>query len=845
MKKEGLTNIEARKSLEKFGKNEIRRTKKINTTKIFLSQFTSPLILILIVAGLISLGVGFLPNQSPRIADTVLILIIVLASGISGFFQEFKAEKAIEALQRMASPKVKVIRNNEEKEIDSTEVVPGDIIILNSGDIVPADAKIIESFNLELNEASLTGESREIKKEKSDEIFMNTFVYTGTAKALVTKTGMQTRIGQIATKLQEIKEEKTPFEKEVSKLSKKIFLVISAIIVVIFLASILKYNLYESLLTSISLAVAAIPEGLPAVIVLALAIGAKTMSKKNGLIRKLSVAESIGAVDIICTDKTGTLTKNEMVVTDLYSNGDEINLNNTSKDKTKKLDQLFICGSLCNNSTVSYNKEKEKYLGDPTEIALKKISEKFGFFKDKLEKDYKKVNEISFSPERKMMSVVFQNKNKYIVYSKGAPEVLIKKCDKIYKNGEIRRLTESDKRKILDENNKFSSDGLRVLGFAFKKMLNYKNDNIEKDLIWIGLQAMIDSPRKEVKEVLKSCKTAGIRVIMITGDNSLTAKAVADKIGLKTKGILEGDDIDKLSDKELKKKLYDGINILARTNPLHKLRVLKILQEKNRVAMTGDGVNDSLALKKADVGIAMNINGTEVAKEASDIILLDDNFKTIVVSVKEGRRIFDNIRKFINYLLVCNFAEVAVLFFATLFLTLKEPILLPVQILWINLLTDGMPALALGVDPAEKDIMLKPPRKKGEPLINKRLSWLIWTIGSKKTAILIATFFLVLSFSGIKQARTALFTGFILYEFVRIGTIRYQDKIGWFSNKWLFSALLVSVLLQILIIYSPLNKLFHIVPLNFLSWIILIIGVIVGYVLAILITKIVVKFTKE
>jgi len=839
----GLTDLEAKKRLARYGKNEIKRTKKISRIKIFLSQFTSPLILLLIIAALISFAIGYLPGQESRIIDTTLILLIVFVSGISGFFQEYKAERSIEALQKMATPKAHVLRNGKEIEIDATKIVPGDVVLLDAGDVIPADAKLLESFNLKVDESSLTGESKQVKKRISDMVFMNSFVYSGRGNALVIKTGMKTEIGKIAAKLQEIKEEKTSFEKEISNLSKKIFLMISGIIAVIFLLSILKYNLYESLLTAVSLAVAAIPEGLPAIVVLALAVGAKTMASKNALIRKLSVVESIGAVDIICTDKTGTITKNEMSVTDLYANNKVIDIDIVDKEDVDQLKELFICGSLCNNSKIIYNKEGKKYLGDQTEIAVLKASEKFGFSKEELEKNYEKINELSFSSERKMMTVFFKYKNQKIAYSKGAPEVLIEKCNRIYDCGKIRKLRTAEKKEILKQNKKFASKGLRVLGFAFKKILKSEPDK-ENNLIWIGLEAMTDPPRAGVKDVLEKCKTAGIRVIMITGDNPITAKAIADEIGLKSAGVLTGKELDHLNHKQLKKKLETGVNIFARTTPLHKLRILKILQEKNRVAMTGDGVNDALALKKANVGVAMNIRGTDVAKESSDMILLDDNFVTIVAAIKEGRKIFDNIRKFINYLLVCNFAEVAVLFIATLFLTLKEPILLPVQILWINLLTDGMPALALGLDPARKNIMSDPPRKKNEPIINKNLGWLIVTIGIKITFILLGTFFLVRSISGLEEARTALFTGFILYEFVRIGSIRYQDKLGWLSNKWLLGSLIVSLLLQLLIIYSPLNSLFYVVPLGLYSWMVLISGTIVGYVLAVEITKVVTRFVK-
>lgn len=835
--KRGLTTKEAEKRLKKYGKNEIKRAKKANPFKIFISQFTSPLILILIVAAVISWAVGFLPGEEPNLVDSILILIIVFASGLSGFFQDYKAEKTIEALQKIATPKTKVIRDNREIEISITKIVPGDLVLLEEGDIIPADAKLVEIFNLEVDESTLTGESSSIKKKLSDEIFKGTFVNSGNAKALVIKTGMETKIGKIAGKIQEMKEEKSPFQTEIAKFSKKIFFIIMGIIILLFFISILKYSLYQSVLISISLAVAAIPEGLPAVLVLVLAIGAKVMASKNALVRKLSVVESSGAVDVVCTDKTGTLTKNEMSVTKLFFNNKTLDVSKNNKINADKIKPLLVSSKLCNNSKIGFDEKGKKiYLGDQTEIALKKFADKFLKEKEK----YEKTGEISFTSKRKMMSVICKKQKKYFVFSKGAPEILIEKCDRIYQNGKIINLNKDMKEKILEHNKKFASQALRVLGFAFKETSDKEKD-LEKNLVWLGLQAMIDPPRKEVKQAIKDCKTAGIRVIMLTGDNPLTAKTIAEEICLKSTGAINGNDLDKLSSKELEEKLDSGVNIFARISPFHKLRILEILKKKYRVAMTGDGVNDALALKKADVGITVG-KGTEVAKQASDIILLDNNFASIVQAVKEGRRSFDNIRKFINYLFVCNIAEVGVLFLATLFLTLKEPILLPIQILWINLLTDGFPALALGVDPARPDIMKKPPRKKKEAIINKRLAWLIGAIGIKKMILLFATFFLVWNLIGIEQARTALFTGFILYEFVRIGSIRHQEKLGWLANKWLLVALFSSVLLQLLIIYTPLSKFFHIAPLGVYAWLILFLGIIVGYISAIMIIKVVRRF---
>lgn len=431
----------------------------------------------------------------------------------------------------------------------------------------------------------------------------------------------------------------------------------------------------------------------------------------------------------------------------------------------------------------------------------------------------------------------------YTVFAKGAPEVLLEKCDRIRMHDKVQELTADLKQKLLDENAQMAKEALRVLGFAYKPTEDV-TDGIEENLIWIGLQGMMDPPRPEVKQALAECKTAGIRVIMITGDNPITARAIARQVGLDTQGAIEGHELDQMKDEELEQKLANQVNIFARTNPFHKLRILEALEEHNNVAMTGDGVNDALAIKKASVGISMGKKGTEVAKQASDIVLLDDNFSTIKEAIKEGRTIFNNIRKFINYLLTCNFAEVAVIFLSTLFFSLKDPILFPVQLLWVNLLTDGLVALALGVDPPASNIMKLKPRKRDEPIINKQLGWLIVTIGVKKTVILLLTFFFVMQYD-IERARTVLFTGFVLYEFIRIASIRYQEKLNWFSNKWLLLSLFGSLALQIFIIYSPLNQFFYVEPLLLKDWAILLGGCLLGFALALPITKAIVKWVPE
>lgn len=832
----GLSHADAQHRLRQYGKNEISRRKKANPWLILFHQFTSPLILILIVAAVLSLVMGYLPGQEPHFADSILIMAIVLLSGLFGFFQDYRAEKTIEALQEMTTPQAHVIRDGIEQEVPANEIVPGDLLLVEAGDIVAADGEILEGFQLEVDESILTGESIAVHKNTEDEVYMNTPVTSGHAKVLVKQTGMQTRIGQIAGGLQDIEQEKTSFQRELAGLSKKLFLLTIGITLVIFIVGYFKYGLYPSLMTAISLAVAAIPEGLPAVVVLGLAIGARLMVKKSALIRRLSVAESIGGINLVCTDKTGTLTQNEMTVTRLYYNGGEQEVANlTPQNGNGTLEQLLRCGWYCNNvKQIQKGKEELKFVGEQTELAIYKLANRH--FQGQVKAKGEKVNEVPFNSDRKMMSVVIKEENGKHVYSKGAPEVLIEKCDRILINGQIKALQLEQKAAILGQNTTFASGALRVIGFAYKPIEDAFHA-VEEKLIWIGLEAMIDPPRPEVKEAIQDCHTAGIRVIMITGDNPVTARAIADQIGLSHQGeVITGPMLEKLSDDELKAKVESGTNIFARTTPFHKLRILEVLEEDYDIAMTGDGVNDALAVKRASVGIAMGIKGTEVTKQVSDIILMDDNFSTIRDAIRQGRTIFQNIRKFIDYLLTCNIAEVLVIFFATLFFELDGPVLFAVQILWINLLTDGLVALALGADPPANDTMLHPPRKLDEPLINRHLAWMIGLVGVKLMVLLLLAFWLALPL-GLDTARTVLMTGFVLFEFVRIGAIRASEKLGWLDNKWLIAALVTSFSMHLVILYTPLNTFFKLVPLGAYEWGILAGGIVIGYVLAIVIGR--------
>ena len=793
MKYLGLTSQEAEKLLKEFGENKIERKKKVSPVKIFISQFKSPLILLLIFASIISFVVNF--HQKEEFIDSFLILLVVFFSAILGFYQEYKAERIIESLQKLAAPKAKVIRDGKEQEIETSKIVPGDIIVVESGDIIPADAEILEG-KLQIDESILTGESRAVEKGEKEKIFSGTSIYSGKAIAKVFATGMKTEIGKIAEKLQEMEEGKTPFEEKMENFTKKIVFLTIGIIVLTFVLTFRKFGILEAGLLAVSLAVAAVPEGLPAVTTIALALGTREMAKRNALVRKLKIIESIGSVDIICTDKTGTLTEGKMKVKDFWFLEES--------EKAREI-SLKVC-YYCNNAKEILKEGKLTWVGDETEIALKQYAMNF------IKEEGKRLEEIPFSSERMMMSVIHQFSNETLLLTKGAPEVVLKRCNRILIKEKIEKLEERVKEKILEQNSKFAESGIRVLALAYRPVKDLK-DKKEEDLIFLSLVLLLDLPRKDVKEALEECYQAGIRVIMITGDNPKTAKAVAEMVGLKSIGIITGEELDKMSKEELKKALDNDVNIFARTTPFHKLKILEVLKEKNlKVAMTGDGVNDALAIKKADVGIAMGIKGSEVAKEASDIVLLDDNFATIKNAVKEGRRVFDNIRKFVLYLFSCNIAEV----FTILFFSIFSPflVLLPIHLLWINLVTDGLPAIALSNDPASENIMRG--KRKSEILDKKEIAFIL-IAGIILTVIIISEYFLF-EFETREKLTAIVFTSFVIFEMTKIFAVKFFDgtyKLKyWRENKFLLISILLTIVLQIFLLYSPLAKFFALESLN-------------------------------
>ena len=817
----GLTNESAKRRLEKYGLNELKKKKKINALKIFLRQFKSFIIYILFAAVIISLA-------AKEYTDAIVIAAILIINAILGFIQEYKAEKAIEALKRLVTLKVKVRRNNKLELIDAKELVPGDILVVEAGDKIAADARLIKTYELETQEASLTGESTPVIKtanrltekliiaDQKNMLFSGTNASKGKGEAIVIGTGMNTEIGKIAEMIQEDGKE-TPLQKNLQHLGKKVASLVVLIAVIVFIAGVLRQgNIPEMLLIAVALAVAAVPEGLPAVVTICLALGVQRMVKKNALIRRLPSVETLGSTNVICTDKTGTLTKNEMTVKEIFVNNKIIHVKgvgykpegdflfNDKKIDKKEVQLLTKIGLLCNNSEL----EDNEVIGDPTEAALIVSAQKSGLDRD-LKDNIARIDEIPFSSERKRMTTIHLINNKKVAFMKGAPDIILNLCDRININGKVDRLDEKNKKNILKINEQFSDNALRVLGFAYKEV----KDKEEKNFIFAGLQGMIDPPRDEVIESIKKCKRAGIRVIMITGDHKNTAVAIANRIGIKGSAIT-GQELDEIN----LDNIIDDVNIYARVNPEHKVKILESLKRKGYVvAMTGDGVNDAPALKKADIGIGMSIAGTEVAKESSDMLLLDDNFASIVNAVEEGRGIYDNIKKFVEYLLSTNLGEILTIFIAIM-INLPLP-LIAIQILWINLLTDGFPALALSVDPVEKGIMERAPRKKEEKIISKNIAVRMFFVGM---IMMIGTLFLFNKFLPNEgYARTIAFATLIIFQLFHVLNVRVRHSafIRLFNNKWLWLAIISSVLLQLAVIYTPLNVYFKTVPLIAVHWI--------------------------
>ncbi len=826
----GLTQREAENRIQKYGKNQLKKVYNLEPLKILLSQFQSFLIYILIIASIISFIIGHL-------TDAIVILVIVVVNASIGFFQQYKAEKAIISLRKLLVPTSTVIRDGKHIKISSKDLVPGDIIIFEAGDKINADCRILESNNLQTNEAVLTGESTPIGKqdktirekailaERINMLYTGTQVVRGSGTAIVVATAMETEFGKIAEKLQEIKIQKTPIQKRLDLFSKQLgFIILALVLIIVIVGFFTAADKIDTFLTAVALAVSAIPEGLPAVLAIAFAISSMFMSKKNVVVRKLPAVESLGSVTVICSDKTGTLTEEKMHVQEIFSNnisyikkGKNILLNEKSVDVKNNLElaQLIKASLLCNNARFEEEGLNYSFIGDPTEESFIRLALDLDISKKKITEKEPRIKEFEFNSERKMMSILRDSGRNNTLYSKGASEKIISLCAFELVKGEIKRLSETRKKQLLKQSYELEKKALRVLGFAYKNFS--KREKVQENgLIFLGLMGMLDPPRPEVKNAIQQCKDAGIKVKIITGDSALTASAIANKIGIFGK-IIVGSELEKMSEEQLEKQIGD-IAIFARTTPEQKLKITTVLQKKGEtVAITGDGVNDVLALKSADIGIAMGIRGTDVARDVSDIILLDDNFASIVEGVKEGRKTYDNIKKFTKYLLAVNFSEI---FLILLALTMRFPLpLLPLQILWINLMTDSLPALSL-VFEKEENVMKTKPRREKSILSG------IWGFILIGGVLALLAEFIVFFFSysnslPIEEVRTMVLTTAILFELFFIYTCRSNRPLlrkGMFSNKWLNLAVLISLGFHLTLLYTPLGALFGVVSLTLKDW---------------------------
>lgn len=824
---EGISSQEAAIRFKEYGSNELKEKRRKTPFMMFLDQFKDFMILVLIAAAVISGVIG-------ELSDTIAIVVIVVLNAVIGFIQEYRAEKAMEALKKMAAFTATVIREGMPATIPSSELVPGDMVILETGKVVPADMRLVETAQLKVEEAALTGESIPVEKhinvlndealplgDRKNMVYKGTIVSYGRGIGIVVTTGMKTELGKVATMLQEEEEVKTPLQKRLAIFGKKLAIAVLAICAIVFGIGVLRGEpTILMLLTAISLAVAAIPEALPAVVTISLALGAKKLVKQNALIRKLPAVETLGSVTYICSDKTGTLTLNKMTVEEIFIDGSivrALDLEATS-DAGISMESLMVALALSNDAQMD---SEGNIIGDPTEIALYSIAKKHDFDKKELEIKYPRVAEIPFDSERKCMTTFHKWEEGYVSFTKGAIDVLIEKSNNILT---FEGLTSIDVAEIQRINESMAADGLRVLSITTRKwdMIpeNISPENVETGLTVLGLVGMMDPPREEVKEAISMCKTAGIIPVMITGDHPLTARTIARRLEMlddDSRAIITGRELEKLSLEEFEERV-EHIRVYARVAPEQKLKIVKALQDKGQfVAMTGDGINDAPALKRADIGVAMGITGTDVSKEAAHMILLDDNFATIVKAVKEGRKIYDNIRKFIKYLLTTNSGEIWTLFLAPL-VSLPIP-LLPIHILWINLVTDGLPALALSVEPAEGDVMSRPPRHPKESIFAHGLGFHAIWVGLLMGGIVI--FIQAWSIqTGHAHWQTMVFTVLCLTQLGHVLAIRSEKvslfRMGLFSNKYLFSAVVLTFILQMATIYVPaLNPIFKTEPLTF------------------------------
>jgi Ca2+-transporting ATPase len=833
--KNGLNEEQVLERRNIFGLNELAEDKRKTIISMLIEQFKNVMIIVLIAAAVISGIIG-------ETTDMAIILAVVILNAVLGVVQESKAEKALEALKKMSKPYAKVKRNNEVRHIKSEEIVPGDIVFIEAGDYVPADMRLIESASLKIEESALTGESVPVEKiveklEKGDLVigdrknmaYLGSSVTYGRGIGIVTATGMKTEVGKIAGYISSADTDETPLQKKMGEMSKYLSVSVLIIAAVIFVAGILQGRKYFNMfLTSVSLAVAAIPEGLPAIVTIVLALGVQKMAKRNAIIRKLPAVETLGSTEIICSDKTGTLTQNKMTVKQLYFNKALISDEEAASD-SEELQRVIQIMALCNDSKMRrVDNQKIETIGDPTETALISFAARTGFYKDKAEQEFPRKAEIPFDSERKLMTTVNEINGKFICMTKGAPDVLLEKCDRILTDGNIVSLSDEHKEEINASNSKMAGKALRVLALAYKEVDEIPRevtpDTLENQLIFAGLVGMIDPPREEVKAAIETCKDAGIRPIMITGDHRDTAAAIAKELNIieDESEAITGAELDKINHEDFIN-LVNKYSVYARVSPEHKVKIVKAWKENGKVvAMTGDGVNDAPALKVSDIGVGMGITGTDVAKGVSDMVLSDDNFATIVEAVKEGRTIFSNIRKSIQFLLSANMGEVITLFVATM---LNWNILLPIHILWVNLVTDAFPALALGVEKPEEDVMMRKPRKSQGNFFANGLGISVIYQGLTEGLITLGTYYTGLRLFSHEIAVTMAFATLGLIQLAHSFNVRSDKKsifeIGLFSNKYQIGAVLLSAFLQLIVIFVPqLNKLFKVVPLNPVQWLI-------------------------
>ena len=850
----GLSRVEAERRLAEFGFNELAERKKISPWLIFLEQFENFLIIILLVAVALSAVMG-------EVADAITIFaIVIFAAGLS-FIQEYRAERAMEALKKMAAPTASVLRDKREIEISARELVPGDVILLRTGDKIPVDARLVEAINLKTDEASLTGESEPLEKteraltgdlgigDRNNMVFMGTAAVYGRGSAMVTATGMSTEFGKIATMLQEVEKERTPLQVNLDQLGKWIAIGALALCFILAGIGVLRgHAILEMLIWGVSLAVAAVPEALPAVVTISLALGVQQMVKRHALVRKLPAVETLGSTTFICSDKTGTLTQDQMTIRRIYANSKLIEVTGTGYEPKGEfrignkvlnpineaaLLMLLRIGSLCNDTTLDSAGGVWTVKGDPTEGALVVAAAKAGLWQDRLQAQYPRISEIPFSSETKRMTTINKADKGEVAYTKGAPEVVLDSCKRIFQDGKEAPLTERDKKSIIAMAHQMAEDALRVLGLAYRPLNNeMKGEGAERDMVFVGLTGMIDPPREEVKEAVKTCDRAGIKSVMITGDHKLTAVAIARELGILKKGLAyTGGEVDKISDKQFEN-LVEKIEVYARVSPAHKLRVVEALARRGHVvAMTGDGVNDAPALKKADIGVAMGITGTDVTKEAADMVLIDDNFASIVAAVEEGRSIFNNIKKYLVYLLSCNLGEILlmaiVILFGPLFgLPAGTIPLIAIQLLYVNLATDGLPAIALSIDPPDIDVMRQKPRPRKQTIFTVPVIRYLAGVGIWTALVTLGVFLWAMdSGKDILEAQGVCFITLILIEFFNAFNCRSLEysffKIGPLGNKWLIWSILGSIAITIPIFYVPfLKQTFGVHALTSLDWIV-------------------------